>query len=100
MAVMKVEVLGDKRGMREVIMKQPGRCVKCLGCLGCYLCCCTGCFKSIIMGKNNITDVDLFHSKYIKMIEERLTKNDFLTGKNISILDLSLYGMLYPYATE
>ena len=41
MAVMKVEVLGNKTGLREVIRKQPGCCVQFWGCLGCYLCCCS-----------------------------------------------------------
>ena len=37
-------------------------------------------------------------SKYIQMIDDRLSQNEFLQGPNIQILDLALFGMLYRFA--
>ena len=99
MIIIEVNTIGNSKGIREVIMKQPSCVPKCMCCLCCYLCCCANSIGNSIMKKNNMTKTDLDHSKYVTMIEERLGDNDYLTGSEIAIQDLSLYGMLYPFAS-
>ena len=100
MIATEILTLGTKRGMKEYAKKNLTGCCKqfCI-CLLCYGCCIAPGLNRRVREKNNIglhdeVDVD----KYLKMIEERLSKNDFLQGPNIQIQDLSLYGMLYRFA--
>ena len=98
MIVIEVKTIGNSKGLREVILKQPNCLPKCMCCFCCYLCCCASSIGNKIMQTNNMTKSDLDHAKYVRMIEERLGENDYLAGSEIGIQDLSLYGMLYPFA--
>ena len=100
MIATEILTLGTKLGMKEYAKKNLDGCCKqfCI-CLLCYGCCIAPKLNQRVREKNSIgrydeVDVD----KYLKMIEERLSRNDFLQGPNIKIQDLSLYGMLYRFA--
>jgi glutathione S-transferase len=55
------------------------------------------------MSKNLLKDNGLENNnidKYVDMITERLTKHEFLNGAEISIHDLSLYGITYTFSVK
>ena len=64
----------------------------------CNLVCCRGNMSKKMLAKNGLQDNSI--DKYIATIEERLNKTAFLQGDEVGILDLSLYGVTYPFAKK
>ena len=68
-----------------------------------FCCCNCPCYRHHMLNKkkqagDKNTAADIY--KYLIIIEERLEKHEFLSGKELGILDLSLYGMTHTFSSE
>lgn len=89
----------------QEIRKMAGRGGSCfinfLACVTCGLCCVRKSISDGIRLRNKLPE-DHSIDTYIKIIEDRLaaTGGKWLHGKNIGVLDVSLYGLFYFFSRE
>ena len=77
---------------------KAGGCMKCCFCFCCYFKCCKAKMHKGFLERNTMESDDF--DKEMQMIDAKLSKNKFLSGDEIGILDLSLYGASYPMGKE
>ena len=97
MMLMEAKMFGNPEDMKNFSQKLPAKWACIFACL-CHLRCCGGSIKNKFLKRHNLENDK--PDKFLKMIEDKMGSNNFLGGDQASVLDLSLYGMLYQFSSE